>query len=629
MAHNSFENLLTKQNYLDLAEDLCRPLLPCFTPNESTVHLPHRFRSNNHDDEEAIESFSRPLWGIAGLVKNGNHELGKTICTMIKNGINPDFNTYWGKLEDYSQIIVEMPAIAFFLYTNSNLLESEFSLYERQLLSEWLSQINEVKVWDNNWHFFPLMVNAVLLELNLGGSRDAIDSHWQVLDGYYLGNGWYRDGAASSRDYYVAWAYHFYSLLWMYIDSSMPDEIRESIIHRAETFAASFKLFFDGDGEAIPFGRSLIYRFAQVAFWSAYKLNGLKGQSDALVKGIISRNINWWLSKDIFNADGTLNLGYAYNNHLMTEPYNAEGSPYWAFKVFVLLLLPEEDSFWSAPAGGLGTEDKDAFIEKGHFFVSHNSGIASIYPYELASKAPWPIAVATYQKFVYSTRFGFCIARGFEKMEFVGADSSLAVAIDGFPWIVRHGAEEWRKISDNVFSSVWNIGPNTCIKTYLCIMGSWHIRIHQIRTGAPLMAADCGFSVPEPFINASEDNTMVMVSNVTEKLFSVAASLYGGGKASSYRPPANSNLLYPRTRVPYISKKFGSGSYLWANAFYGGSKEYKEIPFVTIGQNTIEITVGDKTTSLKMESSRKYAFRSNLSQPVKSILRKVRLKIGK
>ena len=348
MTHNSFNNLLTKQDYLDLAEDLCRPLLPCFTPNESTVHLPHRFRSNNRDEEESVECFSRPLWGMAGLVKNRDHELGKTICRMIKNGINPDFDTYWGKLEDYSQIIVEMPAIAFFLYTNSNLMDSEFTSDERQLLSEWLSQINEVKVWNGNWHFFPLIVNAILIELGLGGNRGAIDSHWETIDGFYLGNGWYGDGAASQRDYYDAWAYHFYSLLWMYIDSSMPSATRETIIHRAETFATSFKLFFDDDGEAVPFGRSLIYRFAQVAFWAAYKLNGLNGQSDALVKGIISHNINWWLNKDIFHADGTLNLGYAYSNHLMTEPYNAEGSPYWAFKVFVLLLILLFVTFYGA-----------------------------------------------------------------------------------------------------------------------------------------------------------------------------------------------------------------------------------------------------------------------------------------
>ena len=616
--HNSFENLLTKQDYLDLAADLCRPLLPCFTPNESTVHLPHRFRSNNHDDEEAIESFSRPLWGMVGLVKNGDYELGKTICTMIKNGTNPDSDTYWGKIEDYSQIIVEMPAIAFFLFANPELVSEEFNSSERSFLADWLQQISAGKVWNGNWHFFPLIVNAVLLELNLGGSKDAVDSHWQILDSHYLGSGWYGDGAASSRDYYVAWAYHFYSLLWMYIDSSMPDETQETIIHRAETFATSFKLFFDDDGEAVPFGRSLIYRFAQVAFWAAYKLNGLNGQSDALVKGIISRNINWWLNKDIFHADGTLNLGYAYGNHLITEPYNADGSPYWAFKVFVLLLIPEEDSFWSAPIGDVEKEDRETFIEEGRFFVAHNSGISNLYPCELASKASWPTTVATYQKFVYSTRFGFCIARGFEKMEYVGLDSTLAVSIDGFPWIVRHDAKEWQKVSDNVFSSTWKIGTNASIKTYLCIMGSWHIRVHQIKTDVPLIAADGGFSVSEALINADEDNTMVMASNATENLFAAAASLHGGGKASSYRPPANSNLLHPRVKVPYISRQFKSGDHLWINAFYGGSEEPEKTPTVDIKHDTILVALGDRITTFTIDAvktswfSRKFARQSRL-----------------
>ena len=97
MAHNSFNDLFTKQDYLDLAEKLCRPLLTYFNPNESTVHLPHRFRSNNHDDEEAIESFSRPLWGMVGLVKNGDYDALRTTiipATKMLENIKIDNSKY-------------------------------------------------------------------------------------------------------------------------------------------------------------------------------------------------------------------------------------------------------------------------------------------------------------------------------------------------------------------------------------------------------------------------------------------------------------------------------------------------------------------------------------------------------
>ena len=38
---------------------------------------------------------------------------------------------------------------------------------------------------------------------------------------------------------------------------------------RAKTFSESFIYWFDDEGKALPFGRSLTYRFAQAAFFSA------------------------------------------------------------------------------------------------------------------------------------------------------------------------------------------------------------------------------------------------------------------------------------------------------------------------------------------------------------------------
>ena len=72
-------------------------------------------------------------------------------------------------------------------------------------------------------------------------------------------------------------------------------------------------------GAAIPFGRSQTYRFAFAAFWAAVALAGVElpypVNDKGTLKGLLLRHLRWWSSKrDIFNTDGTLNIGFTYPN---------------------------------------------------------------------------------------------------------------------------------------------------------------------------------------------------------------------------------------------------------------------------------------------------------------------------
>ena len=99
----------------------------------------------------------------------------------------------------------------------------------------------------------------------------------------------------------------------------------------------------------MPYGRSLTYRFAQAAFWSAIAYTGVEveGLSRGQVKGLLLRNLRWWMRQPIFTPDGLLSIGYTSPNLLMVEGYNAPGSPYWASKALLVLALPAEDPFWA------------------------------------------------------------------------------------------------------------------------------------------------------------------------------------------------------------------------------------------------------------------------------------------
>ena len=69
----------------------------------------------------------------------------------------------------------------------------------------------------------------------------------------------------------------------------------------------TFIYWFDEDGEALR-GRSLTYRFAQAAFWGACILAGIRPFSLGVMKGILIRNIENWLSKKIYSIQAEFYL---------------------------------------------------------------------------------------------------------------------------------------------------------------------------------------------------------------------------------------------------------------------------------------------------------------------------------
>ncbi|THC92601.1 hypothetical protein EYZ11_007931 [Aspergillus tanneri] len=99
------------------------------------------------------------------------------------------------------------------------------------------------------------------------------------------------------------------------------------------------------------FGRTMTYRFAMTGFLGALGFTDRAACSPDLgvVKGLLLRYFRWCATeKDIFNSDGTLNLGHSPTNMYLTENYNSSSSPYWCYLSFVSLALPE-----SHPSGQL------------------------------------------------------------------------------------------------------------------------------------------------------------------------------------------------------------------------------------------------------------------------------------
>ncbi len=168
-------------------------------------------------------------------------------------------------------------------------------------------------------------------------------------------------------------------------------------------------LFFSNSGNAIPFGRSLTYRFAQSCFWSALAYANVEALPWGVIKGIVMRNLRYWFDENIFSADGLLNIGYAYQNLNMAEGYNAPGSPYWALKTFLVLAVPEDHPFWTSEEQALPFLEKS--VQKSpRMIICHDKTGREVQAFTSGQHShEHAHADAKYEKFVYSTTFGFIV----------------------------------------------------------------------------------------------------------------------------------------------------------------------------------------------------------------------------
>lgn len=487
--------LKTRLQLQQAVRELFAPLRPHFSEGRARIKLGST-GATFPEEVAGLEGFARPLWGLVPLAAGGG-TFDDWMCYRagLTNGSDPAHPEYWGAAGDYDQRLVEMAAIGFALALAPDVIWSPLEPYAKKNLATWLNRINEVEVVDNNWLFFRVLVNLGLARVGAKHSSQKAKAALNRLEQFYLGEGWYSDGPTAQRDYYIP-VMHFYALIYAKLaqedDSSRANLFRE----RAAAFAKDFINWFAADGSALPFGRSLTYRFAQSAFWGALAFAGVEVLPWVIIKGLLLRNLRWWARHPIFTDGGVLSVGYAYPNLLMAEEYNSPASPYWAMKSFLPLALPESHPFWRAEEEAFPGLDEISVqkhpgmvicrdAQRDHVFALAGGQYAHFLPRHVAEK---------YSKFAYSTGFGFSVPSA-PVTEAAGAhDSMLALTEDGFYYRVRNQCLESR-IEGNVLYSRWRPWKDVEIETWLVPALPWHVRIHRIQTMRRLSSVEGGFAL--------------------------------------------------------------------------------------------------------------------------------------
>ncbi len=443
-------------------------------------------------DVAQMEGLSRVLWGLFPLMAAGDSTpYSDKYIAAIKQGTDPHSAGYWGEAGPYDQRLVEMAAYGLGLALLQENLTERFSERELMNLHAWLNQITDATMPDSNWNYFAIMVQLGFKRAGLPYDQQAIDRRFAMMDAYYLGDGWYSDGPGRPKDYYISMAFHFYGLIYATLSG---DEARAEVLRqRSALFAEDFIYMSAPDGASVPFGRSLTYRFAMVAFWSAVAFSGLEVFTPGIVKGIILRHLRWWQQQPITDRDGILTLGFAYPNLAMCEDYNSPGSPYWALKTYLILALPESHPFWQADEQPLPTLTETRVIPHAQQILIHTDHVTLLTAGQLELNN-YVNTEAKYTKFAYSSRFGFTIERGRFGLKHAACDSMLLLA-DGDNYFRGRRECEAVRIDENYIFSRWSPWHDVHIESWLVPFGEWHLRLHRINSARTLQTVEGGFAV--------------------------------------------------------------------------------------------------------------------------------------
>lgn len=540
--------LSTKQDFQALMHLFLDPLKPYYSAGGARLHLGETGVTYGQAAIE-LEAFSRPLWALVPFWMGGGSdpEFEDIYRRGLAAGSDPENPEYWGECKDYDQCFVEMAAIACGLLNAPEKLWDPLSGAEKQNLARWLDQINHHQIPECNWQFFMILVNLALKKCGMPYDPENMARGLARIDSYYSGDGWSTDGASPQKDYYIPWAIQYYGVLYAKFAADTDPERAALYRSRAELFAQQFIYWFDENGAALPYGRSLTYRFAQNCFWAACVWAGLEPFPLGVMKGLIVRNFNWWLDQKMFDRDGILTIGYCYPQMYMAERYNAPGSPYWGMKSFILLALPDSHPFWSAEAEPMPALDALKPMPHANMLVARTKGRVTAYAAGVNEGHGHGQFPEKYAKFAYDTRFGFCASRSREVIYQAAPDSMLAFVIDDNVF-VRKVSLSHEIRADRVVSK-WSPFPGITVTTTVLPTADGHIRRHEIESAYPCEAYDCGFAVPN-FAPGYVESTAGGAA--TARNAAVSCTVSGSGEGTVIKCDPNVSLYSTNVCIPAV-----------------------------------------------------------------------------
>lgn len=553
----------TRKDAAAVVSTLLEACLPFYSEGKARLRLGETAAHYEVRAQE-MEAWARPLWGIVPLLLGAEEKDSawvERIRTGLINGTDPAHPEYWGLCHDFDQKFCEMPAIAMLLLYLPDQFLAPLDRAEREKLSDWMNEVNRHACCACNWQLFLILTNLGLMRSGLPYDREKLETGLQMIDDYYDAGGWYKDGNGGDKDYYNPFVMLSFGLLYREFMKEEDPERCQRFYDRAMAFGKDYQYFFAPDGSCFPYGRSMTYRFAQIAFYSVCVLCHVYPLPLPVMKGMIARHLADWLNRPIYDNAGILSIGYRYPNLQMSESYNAPGSPYWALQGFLFLGLPEEDAFWSAELQPMPVIEKLRYLPNVPMLIQRDASQTVALVPGKSDMEGHSHTIEKYSKFAYSSAFGFSIAKSQYSLNELAPDQTMVFRVFG-QYYVKNQTLPGAEVTEAGIRMEWTPFPGIAVKTRLTPTDTGHIRTHEVRiaekllqeNGGAIEAWDCGFAVPIDVFSSSTLFCSVSSQDVPGR----DAADRPDRENVIIRPDPNTNLMVPKTEIPAVHYSFRS-----------------------------------------------------------------------
>ncbi|MGW1991798.1 DUF2264 domain-containing protein [Embleya sp. NPDC001921] len=356
----------TRAHWEAVADGLLAAVRPYRSPGGALITLPGR-TSWSGERSDGLEGYARTFL-LAALRAAGTAASGRTVPAGLLEPYADGLRTgtaapgtadpeSWPAVVDRGQAMVEAASVALALHLTKDQLWDGLDESTRERAADWLAGALRHEPVDNNWWLFPVAVGTFLeaADRHRDEARAAIDRGLARIEKWYVGDGWYSDGAGRYFDHYNGWAMHLYPLLCAAVAGTPADPVRRE---RLREFLTGYGRLFDRTGAPLHQGRSLTYRFAAAApLWLGALVDATPyppGTTRRLASGVLRHFLDRGAARD-----GLLSLGWYGPDPATVQAYSGSASPYWAAKGFVGLLLPERHEVWTARECAGPAEDTD------------------------------------------------------------------------------------------------------------------------------------------------------------------------------------------------------------------------------------------------------------------------------
>ena len=349
---------------------------PMKFPKQPGVSYP---RDNGQIPTEKLEGLCRTLFVAAPLLKENpglviNHiKVADYYRHQICNLFNPNSASFIkprSKNGGPSQNLVEFGALAISMTAIPDVLWEPLSRGQKDSLSAVMMSYGDGPTVDSNWKFFNIFVMSFFKNQGYPVNEKLLVEYLDKTLNHYRGEGWYNDNPAF--DYYSMWAFQMYGVIWAeyYGNRYYPEQAKKFMINFSD-LKDYYPYLFSRDGKMIMWGRSISYRYAAVTPFPLMGFENDPKTNYGWMRRIASSTLLQFFQHSDFMKEGVPTLGFYGAFEPAVQMYSCRGSVYWGGKVFLGLLVPEDNPFWKAVENEGAWETE---LEKGKVYNKFSKG---------------------------------------------------------------------------------------------------------------------------------------------------------------------------------------------------------------------------------------------------------------